>query len=68
MYKEEESNISLPIKLKEHKVYKDMYYLVWEDGVISKDFYNLTRAKHHLKFLPDVYEDRIRDSKGKFLP
>lgn len=57
----------LPYKLKKHEEYP-MYYLVWEDGVVSKDFYNLTWANHHLKFLPERYSDRIRDSRGRYLP
>lgn len=43
---------NLPTKLKKHKEYP-MYYLVWEDGVVSKDFYNLTWANQHLKYLAD---------------
>lgn len=38
-----------PTKIVEHKKYQGMYYLVWEDGVKSQDFYNLTRANDILK-------------------
>lgn len=59
--------MDLPTKLKKHKDY-DLYYLVWEDGAVSKDFYNLTWAKHHMNFIPEKYSNRIRDSRGRFLP
>lgn len=43
----------LPSTLRESKDYPNMFYLVWDDGVSSKSFYNLTWAKHHLKFSHD---------------
>lgn len=33
------------MKIKQHKDYPSMYWVVWPDGIKSQDFYNLTRAK-----------------------
>lgn len=41
---------TLPCKLKKHKEYPRMFHLVWEDGVVSKDFYNISWANNHLLF------------------
>lgn len=61
-----------PYKIIEHKKYKGMYYLVWEDGVKSQDFYNLTRANDILKNY-DLYRynmqrpDPTERFKGRFV-
>lgn len=34
-----------PIKIVKDSTYPTQYRLKWEDGVLSEDFYNLTRAK-----------------------
>ena len=48
------STIELPSTLRVSKKYPNMYYLVWKDGIKSKDFYNLTRAKAYLSYLPEA--------------
>ena len=30
-----------------HKKYKGMFYIIWPDEAVSKDFYNSTRAKEN---------------------
>jgi hypothetical protein len=49
----------LPIKIRESKEYKNMYYLVWEDGIRSKDYYNIIRAKAYLHYLPTREEQKF---------
>ena len=48
------NNQTLPCKLREHSIYQGMYYLEWEDGTLSKDFYNWTWANEHLRYLPEL--------------
>lgn len=41
-----------------------MYKVGWPDGIVSKDYYNLTRAKDHavketLKLLNNIVEDEL---------
>lgn len=40
----------LPIALVAHSEYPKMFYLQWEDGVLSADFYNKQRASNWLRF------------------
>jgi hypothetical protein len=42
-----------PTKIVKHETYPDMYRLEYEDGYISKNFYNLTRAADILKNYKD---------------
>lgn len=34
-------------KIKQHEKYPNMYWVVYPDGSLSKDFYNKTRATDH---------------------
>jgi hypothetical protein len=34
-------------ELLEHSDYKNMYFIRWMSGIISSDFYNISRAKYH---------------------
>lgn len=48
-----------PIGIVPDETYPKMYRLIWADGVKSKDFYNLTRAKDNLKY----YDKKVYDMK-----
>lgn len=37
------------MKLKKHKVYPTMYYIIYDDKTISADFYNITWANEHIR-------------------
>lgn len=37
-----------------HKVYPEMYYAKFEDGTLSADFYNKSRAKEHSKTFLEI--------------
>jgi len=41
------------------KKYPNMYRVQWPDGVLSEDFYNLARAKEHLR---NILEKERKDS------
>lgn len=45
------------VKITEDNKYKDMFRLEWSDGVLSEDFYNLTRANEILK----NYDEYVKD-------
>ena len=49
----------LPIDIRVSKKYPNMYYLVWEDNVKSKDFYNIVRAKAYLHYKPTKEEQKF---------
>lgn len=60
----------LPITLVAHSDYPKMFYVQWEDGVLSMDFYNLTRASSFIKFGEDDidytgFDDKITNSEHK---
>lgn len=38
-----------PVKVIPDSTYPGMYRVEWEDGVLSQDFYNYTRAISHTK-------------------
>lgn len=50
-----------PKEIIEDKVYKGMYRLKWSDGVLSEDFYNLTRANDILANY-DLYVSSMKRS------
>lgn len=54
-----------PNYLVPHKEHKGMYYLAWEDGSLSYDFYNLTRAHDILKNYAD-YRNNM-EKRGKIV-
>ncbi len=59
-----------PVKLAPHPKYPDMFYLEWEDGVLSADFYNLTRANDILKYYDGYtqnydYLEETRKKRGR---
>lgn len=47
------------MKLQKHKQYPNMYYLVWEDGTKSSDFYNKTRASEIKRRLEQQEELKV---------
>lgn len=56
--------MSKPISIVQDKVHKHMYWLKWKDGVLSEDFYNLTRVKdilaNHADYRTDMLKRRPR--------
>lgn len=48
-----------PIAIVKDTEYTEMYRLRWKDGVLSEDFYNLTRANDIL----NNYDEYIRNMK-----
>jgi len=41
------------MRIEQDLVYENMYWVVWEDGVKSADFYNKTRAIEHIKVIQE---------------
>lgn len=51
--------MSKPTEMVKDEKYPEMYRLKWADGVLSADFYNLTRAKDILKNY-DFYRNNMK--------
>ncbi len=45
--------------IEEHKIHKDMFYVVYPDGELSFDFYNLSRANDHCRRLEQMDVERM---------
>ena len=41
------------MKIEQDLIHKSMYWVVWDDGVRSTDFYNKTWAKEHIQRLQE---------------
>lgn len=52
-----------PIGIVKDEKYPKMYRLLWGDGSVSADFYNLTRAKDNLKY----YDLKEYNTQRRFL-
>lgn len=37
------------MKIRQDRKYKFMYWVVWDDGIKSADFYSKTWAKEHIR-------------------
>jgi hypothetical protein len=51
--KTEQQPSAIPLGLVPHEEIPNMWRLIWSDGVLSKDYYNLPRAKNHLAVLKE---------------
>lgn len=48
------------MKLVKHKTYANMFYVEYDDGVLTQDFYNKSRAKDFMRRIEE-YKRRYPD-------
>lgn len=53
------TNKTLPVEIVPDVKYPEMYRLKWVDGVLSEDFYNMTRA-HDMLLNYDLYRYNMK--------
>lgn len=54
----------MSVEIKKHKKHKGMYYLEWEDGTKTLDFYNISRAKE-IRRNPESYAELSKSTEDE---